>query len=167
MSNSLINRSADLAALASAGYCLEIRGVYLLVRGIPYIAADQKIQSADIVTNLDITGATGEEVTTQPSGHTVWWTGRTPYTAGCESMGGYLNCGQWEHGRDIGENITVYMQWSRKPKEAGQTRPYKDYREKIETYISEVGGQAEAMRPGVLEASCVFRTILNTDSDPS
>ena len=153
MSNSLISRSADLSALAEAGYCLEIRGVYLLVRGIPYIAADQKIQSADIVTNLDITGAVGEEMTTQPSDHTVWWTGGTPHTVGGESMEGYLSCGQWEQGRDIGENITVYMQWSRKPKEEGQTRAYKDYCEKIETYVAEVGGLAEAMTPGVLEAA--------------
>ena len=82
-------------------------------------------------------------MTTQPSAH----------TAGGESMESYLSCDQWEQGRDIGENITVYMQWSRKQKEGGQTRAYKDYREKIETYVAEVGDQAEAMKPGVLEAA--------------
>ena len=65
----------------------------------------------------------------------------------------HLSCGQWEQGRDIGEGITVYMQWSRKPKEGGKKRKYKDYREKIETYIEEVGGQAEGLKPGVLEAA--------------
>ena len=153
MSNSLISRSADLSALAAAGYCLEVRGVYLLVRGIPYIAADRRIQFADIVTNLDITGPTGDEVTTQPSNHTVWWTGSAPHTAGGDNMEDYLSCGKWVQGRDIGEDIIVYMRWSRKPKAGGRARAYTDYREKIETYVAEVGGQAEGMRPGVLEAA--------------
>ena len=65
----------------------------------------------------------------------------------------HLSCGQWEQGRDIGEGVTVYMQWSRKPKEGGKKRRYRDYQEKIETYIGEVGGQAEGLKPGVLEAA--------------
>ena len=153
MSNSLISRSADLTALETAGYSLEVRGAYLLVRGIPYILSDGGIKSADIVTNLDVTGAVGEEVTTPPGDHTVWWTGGIPHTAGGENMKEYLSCGKWEQGRDIGEGITVYMQWSRKPKEGGRTRGYRDYHEKIATYIDEVGGQAESMRPGILEAA--------------
>ena len=153
MSNSLISRSADLSALAAAEYSLEIRGVYLIVKHIPYVALNGEIQFAEIVTNLDIIGAVGDEVTTQPSDHRVWWTGGTPHTADGESMEDYLCCGNWEQGRDIGEGIKVYMQWSRKPKEGGQARSYKDYREKIETYVEEVGGQAEAVRPGILEAA--------------
>ena len=129
------------------------------MRGIPYIAADRRIQFADIVTNLDITGAAGEEVTTQPSDHTVWWTGGTPHTAGGDSREDYLSCGKWVQGRDIGEEITVYMQWSRKPKAGSRARAYKDYREKIETYVAEVGGQAEGMRPGVLEAARKGRNL--------
>ena len=153
MSNSLISRSVDLSELAATGYCLEIRGAYLLVRGIPYIAGNSEIQFAEIVTNLDITGAVGEEVTTQPSDHTVWWTGSTPHTADGQSMEEYLSCKKWENGRDIGEGITAYMRWSRKPKKGGRARGYTDYREKIETYVEEIGGQAEGMRPGILEAA--------------
>ena len=152
MSNSLISRSADLSALAAAGYCLEIRGAYLIVKGIPYVSGDGRIQSADIVTNLDICSAP-DEVTTQPKDHTVWWTGEMPFTANGESMEAYLSCGKWEQGRDIGEGITVYMQWSRKVKEGGQKRRYRDYQEKIESYVEEVAGQAESKRPGVLEAA--------------
>ena len=153
MSNSLISRSLDLCALQVDGYCLEVRGAYLLVRGIPYVTADSGIRFGDIVTNLDTTGAAGGEVTIPPSDHTVWWTGGIPHTAHGASMEKYLSCGRWKQGRDIGEDIMVYMQWSRKPKEQGRTRQYRDYREKIETYVEEVGGQADGLRPGVLEAA--------------
>ena len=153
MSSTLISRSPDLSALAAAEYSLEVRGAYLIVNHIPYITKDGDIQFAEIVTNLDITGAAGEEITTQPSDHTVWWTGDIPYTADGESMEEYLVCNKWEQGRDIGEGIKICTQWSRKPKEGGQAREYKDYREKIETYVEEVGGQAEAINPGILEAA--------------
>ena len=153
MSTSLISRSADLSALSKTGYCLEVRGAYLLVLGIPYVAPSGEIKFANIVTSLDISGAVGEEVTLPPRDHTVWWTGEPPHTASGDSMKEHLSCGQWEQGRDIGEGITVYMRWSRKPKEGGKKRRYRDYREKIETYIEEVGGQAEGLKPGVLEAA--------------
>ena len=45
------------------------------------------------------------------------------------------------------------MQWSRKPKKKGGRRGYKDYLEKIETYVDEVAGQADTKRPGVLDAA--------------
>ena len=153
MSISLISRSADLSALAAGEYSLEVRGGYLIVKHIPYLTRDGEIQFAGIVTNLDIAGAAGDEVTTQPSDHTVWWTGDMPHTADGESMEEYLVCNKWEQGLDIGEGIKVYTQWSRKPKEGGQARGYKDYREKIETYVNEVGSQADAVKPGTLEAA--------------
>lgn len=153
MSTSLISRSPDLSALSEQRYSLEVRGAYLLVRGIPYVAHNGEIAFAEIVTNLDFSGPAGEEATLPPKDHTVWWTGQPPHTSACESMEEHLSCGKWEQGRDIGEGITVYMQWSRKPKEAGMARGYRDYREKIDTYVGEVGGQAEGLKPGVLEAA--------------
>ena len=75
MSTSLISRSADLSALSKTGYRLGVRGAYLLVLGIPYVASNGDIKFADIVTDLDISGAAGEEVTLPPKDHTVWWTG--------------------------------------------------------------------------------------------
>ena len=45
------------------------------------------------------------------------------------------------------------MQWSRKPKEAGRSRGYRDYYEKIVTYVNEVAGEADGLRPGILDAA--------------
>ena len=146
MSNSLISRNNDLSALVEAGYRIKIRGAYLVVEGIPYVAECGGIKKADIVTSLELSG----ETTKPPSDHTVWWTGEMPHTSNGESMETYLCCNKWEAGWDIGEGTTVYMQWSRKPQKGSTTRGYKNYQEKIETYVSEVAGQAESKQPGIL-----------------
>ena len=149
MLTSLINRSNDLSALVERGYHVRIRGGYLLVEGIPYIREDGTIGKADIVTGLDI----ADDRTCPPSDHTVWWTGAMPYTADGHSMEDHLVCSRWDQGYDLGEGTLAYMQWSRKPKKKGSRRGYKDYREKMETYVDEVAGQADTKRPGVLNAA--------------
>ena len=153
MCTSLISRNDDLYKLKEAGYHLQLRGLYLIVHGIPYVTESGEIQSANIVTHLEVSGATGEESTLPPSDHTVWWTGGIPHRADGSNMDQYLSCGNWEQGHDIGEGITVRMQWSRKPKEAGRPRGYRDYYEKIVTYINEVAGEADGLRPGILDAA--------------
>ena len=153
MSNSLINRNKDLSALVKEGYRVKIRGAYLIVKEIPYIAKDGEIKTADIVTPLDLSGEEAEQRTIAPRKHTVWWTGGVPHTANGESMESYLTCSKWDEGWDIGEGITVYQEWSRKPLEGGKKRKYLNYYEKMETYIHEVSDQAEAKQPGCLEAA--------------
>ena len=151
MPSSPIDHSGDLQALVRAGYSLEIRGGYLVVKNIPYLrTSNGDLGTADLITSLDLTP---ENATKPPSDHTVWWSGDIPYRNDGESMNEYLSCGVWEQGHDLGEGLTVYMQWSRKPVVAGSMRDYSDYEEKIQTYVDEVGGQADACHPGVLEAA--------------
>ena len=149
MSNSLISHNDDLSAIVKVGYRVKVRGAYLLVEGIPYIRENGDISTANIVTSLELAG----DKTRPPDDHTVWWTGETPHRSSGESMEPYLSCGNWPSGLDLGEGLTVYMQWSRKPRSAGGSRGYSDYLEKIETYVEEVGGEAEVRHPGILEAA--------------
>ena len=146
MSSSLISRNDDLSALVKAGYRVKIRGAYLVVEGIPYVAECGGIKKADIVTSLELS----EDRTKPPDDHTVWWTGGMPHKADGESMEGYLCCKKWEDGHNIGEGVTVYMRWSRKPREKNIARKYMNYQEKIDTYVDEVAGQAESKQPGIL-----------------
>ena len=149
MSTSLISRSDDLSALVNRGYRVRIRGAYLVVEGIPYITADGAVGRAAIVSGLEL--ADGR--TSAPGDHTVWWTGEMPYTADGQSLKDHLVCSQWSGGRDLGEGILARMRWSRKPRRKGGERGYKDYREKIETYVEEVAGHADNRLPGVLDAA--------------
>ena len=150
MSNSLIDRSPDLKALTEARYPLELRGAYLIVRNVPYLKnAAGRLATADMVTSIEF----ADDTATAPSDHTVWWTGKPPFRADGSSMESDLSCGAWKQGHDIGEGLTAYMRWSRKPVTNGKKRAYVDYEEKVTTYIAEVAGQAEIKHPGVLEAA--------------
>ena len=150
MSNSPIDRSPDLKALTEARYPPELRGAYLIVRNVPYQKnAAGRLATADMVTSIEF----ADDTATAPSDHTVWWTRKPPFRADGSSMERDLSCGAWEQGHDIGEGLTAYMRWSRKPVTNGKKRAYVDYEEKVTTYIAEVAGQAEIKHPGVLEAA--------------
>ena len=157
MSNSLIDLNSDLKALKEVGFSLELRGAYLILKNVPYLCdAKGQLAKADIVTSIEL----ANDTTTAPSDHTVWWTGRPPFRADGSSMTNDLACSIWEEGYDIGEGLTVFMQWSRMPLADGNKRGYKDYEEKMKTYIAEVADQADFKYPGVLE------TIKSDGEDP-
>lgn len=151
MLNSLISHNEDLLQLKQSGHHIEIRGAYLIIKNIPYVEQDGAIKSSDIVTNLQIDPSTNK--VKQPDEHTVWWTGKMPYTAEGKSLKEDLCCGEWEEGRELGEGISVYMEWSRRPKQGKMYRKYKDYYEKIKTYVDFVSFHAESKMPGVLKVS--------------
>lgn len=150
MSSSPIDRSADLKALTEAGYAVDLRGAYLVVKNVPYLEnAAGQLAKADMVTSIEF----HDGAAARPGEHTVWWTGKPPFRADGSSMEEYLSCGAWPEGHDLGEGLTAYMQWSRKPVNNGKMRAYVDYEEKVTTYIAEVAGQADIRHPGVLEAA--------------
>lgn len=150
MSSSPIDRSPDLKALSEAGYALELRGAYLVVKDVPYLEnAVGRLDRADMVMSIEFP----DGAATPPGDHTVWWTGKPPFRANGSSMEEYVSCGAWPEGYDLGEGLTAYMQWSRKPVTNGKKRAYVDYEEKVTTYITEVAGEADISHPGVLEAA--------------
>lgn len=150
MSSSPIDRSADIKALTEAGYAVELRGAYLVVKNVPYLEnAAGQLARADMVTSIEF----HDGAATRPGEHTVWWTGKPPFRANGSSMEEYLSCGAWPEGHALGEELTAHMQWSRKPVSNGKKRAYVDYEEKVTTYIAEVAGQADIRHPGVLEAA--------------
>ena len=123
-----------------------MRGAYLVVKNVPYLKdAAGQLASADLVMSIEFPDGTAAP----PSDHTVWWTGKPPFRADGSSMEGDLSCGAWPEGRDLGEGLTAYMQWSRKLVANGKKRAYVDYEEKVTTYIAEVAGQADIKHPGV------------------
>ena len=147
MSHSLISRNPDLAALVDDGYTISIIGGYLVVKGIPYVTALGAVHTADIVSSLEISGQDTVSPLTQ---HTVWWTGQMPHYADRTSMQGALCCSVWPTGFPLGDGLTAYSRWSMKLRGRGTHRAYANHKEKIDTYVSEVGGQADALFPGSL-----------------
>ena len=150
MSHSRISRNADLTALVEDGYNIDIIGGYLLVRNIPYVTETGDIRTGDIVSTLELQG---ENTASPLSDHTVWWTGQMPHYADRTSMKDAICSNVWTKGRSMGNGLEAYSRWSIKPRHKGGHRAYRDQKEKIDTYVNEITGQADVLRPGVLEAA--------------
>ncbi len=147
MSHSLISRNTDLSALVNDGYTISIVGGYLVVRGIPYVTDSGAIDTADIVSALELSG---DETVSPLSQHTVWWTGQMPHYSDRSSMQESLCCSIWPTGFSLGDGLIAYSRWSMKLRGRGTHRAYSDHKEKIDTYVSEVAGHADALFPGSL-----------------
>ena len=147
MCHLLISHNTDLSALVKAGYRISIVGGYLVVEDIPYIAKDGHIGSGAIVSTLELHDQDTVSPLTQ---HTVWWTGRMPHRVDGTSMERELCCSIWPDGFNLGNGLTAYARWSMKLRHQGSHRAYRDHKDKIDTYVSEVGGEADAQLPGAL-----------------
>ena len=82
MSRTLISLSPDLKRLDDDGYEIEVRGGYVFVKHVPYVAEDCNIRYGILISTLSLAG----DVTTKPDSHTVWFVGGIP----CDQNGNSL-----------------------------------------------------------------------------
>ena len=72
-------------------------------------------------------------------------------------MKGDLCCRKWPEGHDLGEGLIAYMEWSKMILQEGKKRKYKDYFEKIETYVGEVSFHADNKNSGSFKTCKVWK----------
>ncbi|MDQ1734127.1 MAG: hypothetical protein QOH56_378 [Pseudonocardiales bacterium] len=139
MSQRLIARSLDLLQLQEEGYDLHIESDnVLLVRGIPYVNANQQVLRGTLVTALELAG----DVTVQPASHELYFAGEAPCTRDGAPLhtviaGGAANVGV----------VPVNFMFSKKPLEDGHR--YRDYHHKMTTYVALLSVHAEQLEPDV------------------
>lgn len=153
MSQQLINRSPDLLRLRNEGYNIEIRAGHLLVRDIPYVNSKREIKFGVLVTELTLAG----DVTTTPNTHVAMFSGDHP----CHKDGSEIT--QIKHTSDhkqIEGDFTVDHSFSSKP-----SGGYKDYYEKMTTYIAIISGPAQSINPNVTAKTFpVFASTVDDDA---
>lgn len=137
MSQQLINRSSDLKRLRDEGYDIEVKCSHLLVKSIPYVNANKEIKRGTLVSTLNLAG----DVTTRPDTHVVYFAGEYP----CRGDGSPID--EIRHQSQpsrLGEDLVVDHSFSSKPSEG-----YKDYYEKMGTYIAILSSHAQSIDPSV------------------
>lgn len=134
MSQKLIDRSPDLKRLRDEGFDLEIRSTYLLIKHIPYVNSEKKVQLGTLVSELTLAG----EKTTRPNTHALYFAGEYPCDQNGEKITQIANNSQQT---TLGD-IVVNHYFSCHP-----TVPYKDYYEKMMTYITIISGPAKRIDP--------------------
>ncbi|HUZ71299.1 MAG TPA: ThiF family adenylyltransferase [Candidatus Saccharimonadales bacterium] len=152
MSPRRIDRSPDLRHLRDDGYDIRIRAGYLVMSGVPYVAAGGGIGRGILVDQLQL--AT-DETTSGPADHTMRWAGETP----CDRTGQPL--GLFRDSPDavtIDAELTTTHRFSAKP-----ATPDSDYYVKFTRYVRLITAHAEAIDPTVTAAT--FPAIESDDED--
>lgn len=139
MSNALVSRNDDIRRLVEKGYAIAFdSNQYLVVRDIPYLDAGLEVRTGAIVSKFIDHG--GDRIT--PHDHQVFFAGSHPYGLDGKPI---PNLGGGTTGlalSDASKDVVVERSFSNKPKENGEFRAFRDFFEKIESYVNIVAGPA-------------------------
>ena len=152
MSQQLINRSPDLKQLRDEGYDIEVLSTFLLIKKIPYVNSNKEIKLGTLVSELTMAG----DVTTTPSTHVALFKGDHP----CNKDGTEIKQIKHQSGNQVlGDGLEINHSFSSKPTSGG----YKDYYEKMTTYIAIISSQAQSIDPSV--TAKIFPVIESTEGE--
>jgi hypothetical protein len=138
MSRQLINRSPDLKRLQDEGYDIEIRSGHLLIKDVPYVAAGKEIRRGVLVSTLSLAG----DATTTPGDHVATFAGEVPCDREGRALNQILNASVPQQ---LAPNLVINHTFSSKPTGGG----YRDYYDKMTTYVNIICGHAHALDPTV------------------
>ncbi len=153
MSQQLINRSPDLKRLRDEGYEVEVRSNLLLIKHVPYVNSNREIKFGTLVeSELSLAG----EVTTTPSTHVVHFAGDHP----CNKDGSEIvKIKHQSSQKSLDRDLVVHHSFSSKPPSG-----YKDYHEKMTTYVAIVSSPAQSINP---EVTARTFSVIESEEDES
>lgn len=137
--------SPDIVRLIREGYEVEIKGAYLLISHVPYVAPDRSIQFGTLVAELSLNG----NLLGPPRNHVVHFIGQHP----CHKDGSLMT--QIQHNsstRQLADEIVVNHSFSNKPPNG-----YPDYYQKMTRYVEMISAPARSLDPNVKAQT--FRVI--------
>jgi molybdopterin/thiamine biosynthesis adenylyltransferase len=148
MSRRPISLSPDLKRLGDEGYEIEIRDGYLLLHSVPYVDERARVLRGTLASSLTLAG----DVAARPQDHTVHFTGGTPHDETGKPIDIIASGGQNLLGGLVSQHV-----FSHKPP-AG----YRDYYEKMTTYVSILSGPAQAIESA---ATAITHGVVAADEE--
>jgi hypothetical protein len=137
MSPAPFARSADLKLLREEGYLVQIKGNLLVLREVPYLNVAKELKRGTLVSTLNLAG----DQTRPPETHVMHWIGEFP----CNIDGKPIEAlRHQDQPTNLGNGLIVDRGFSNKP-EGG----YRDYHQKMTTYLAVISGPATTLFPGV------------------
>lgn len=137
MSQQLISRSPDLKRLQDEGYDVEVMSGHLLIRNVPYVNSNKEIKLGILASELTLAG----DETTRPNTHVALFAGDYP----CNKDGSEIvNIKHQSAKQQLNKDLVVHHSFSSKP-----SGGYKDYYEKMTTYVAIISSPAQAIDPAV------------------
>lgn len=131
----LASHNDDLRRLLDQGFAVAIDGGYLVVRDIPYLDAERRLQWGAFVAKLEFIDA----VRVKQDDHQIWFAGSVPHGLDGRPIpnlgGGPTPLPLSESSRDV----IVQRRFSNKPSGTGR---FGDFFEKIDSYTTIIAGPA-------------------------
>lgn len=140
MFHRLVNHNDDIRRLVEKGYAVAFDSNYLIVRDIPYLDAERKLQIGAIVTKLVFTN---ENQVVQDD-HQIFFAGSTPHNLDGRPIPNLGGGPTRLPLSDASKDVVVQRSFSNKPKATGK---FQDFFEKIESYVGIVSGPAMELYP--------------------
>lgn len=135
MFQKLVSHNDDIRRLVEKGYAIAFDSGYLIVRDIPYLDHERKLQIGGIVTKLEFI----DPVRVAQSDHQIFFAGSVPHGLDSRPIpnlgGGAVQLVLGEASQDV----VVQRSFSNKPKATGK---FQDFFEKIESYVAIISGPA-------------------------
>lgn len=151
----LANHNDDLRRLLEKGYAVAIDSNHLVVRDIPYLDGEGRLQWGAIVAKLEFI----DKVRVTQDDHQVYFAGAVPYGLDGKPIpnlgGGSTSIALSEACSDV----VVQRSFSNKPKATGK---FEDFFRKIESYVAIISGPAMEAHGA---APYTFRSVEEAPTD--
>jgi hypothetical protein len=155
----LVSHNEDILRLVENNYAIGFDSNYMIVRDIPYLDDKQQLLIGAIVTKLVFVD---QERVVQDD-HQVFFAGSIPHNVAgtpIPNLGGGAAQLALSEGCD---DVVVQRSFSNKPMINGQLRGYKDFFEKIDSYVAVISGPAMEIH-NVDPYTCRVQEEVATDS---
>lgn len=138
MFQKLVSHNDDINRLVDRGYAVGFNSNYMVIRDIPYLDDQKKSQVGAIVTKLEFV----DQKKVVQTDHQIFFAGGVPHNVDGTPIknlgGGPATLALSEACKDV----VVERSFSNKPKSKGNMRVYKDFYEKIDSYVTLISGPA-------------------------
>ncbi len=151
----LVNHNEDIQRLVEKGYAVAFDSNCMVIRDIPYLDTQKQLQFGVIVAKLVFI----DKERVKQDNHQIYFAGSSP----CDIQGVKIpNLADRPHNLNLSsasDDVIVQRSFSNKPKKTGR---FKDFYEKIESYVSIISGPAMEL---FSVDPYTFRTIERNGSD--
>lgn len=151
----LVSHNDDIRRLLETGYAIACDSNYLVVRDIPYLDGDRKLQIGAIVSKLEFI----DQDRVIQTDHQIFFAGSVPHGLDgtpIQNLGG----GPTQLAlSEASQDVVVQRSFSNKPITTGK---FQDFFEKIESYVTIISGPARALHGAT---PYTFRIMKEVGSD--
>ena len=133
MFQKLVSHNDDIRRLVEKGYAVAFDSNYLVIRDIPYLDSERKLQIGGIVAKLEFI----DQVRVAQNDHQIFFAGSVPHELDGKPISNLAGGLTQLALSDVSKDVVVQRSFSNKPKSG----TFRNFFEKIESYVGIISGR--------------------------